>query len=279
MSGHGATLPAMSTFVKTAEPWEPAAHAEQVIDAATALATFVATSPGLDPRPGVRAEVLRLYVMMLVTQGTLPTKDATRYVSAGARSAPSGERFEHEHVYTRKQLTDLILANPNPEAIRWVLSNLAVAATVTATEHRALTGIPKTVHGWDRYVAAGIEVTDLKTGQPVAGGPSIPEWIIQPGDGREALTMPSDPLARVLASEDFKALLDPEVEMIEGFPDWPTRRAEAFEVIKTVSHGAGAGFSSREAARESLFAQQANGFGIRPWLQDLVLDMLRSDNR
>lgn len=254
--------------------WHRASHADDVIEAATALGVFAATSPGLDARPGVRREMLRLYTLNLVTQGTLPRKGDTRYVSTGVRDAPAGELLEHEHVYTRTHLADLVLANPNSVAIRWILDNLAVAATVTKAEHQELTRVPNTIHGWARYEAAGVRVIDLVTGNEGFSHTPVPNWIITPADGRRALRFPHDAVSRILGSEHIGALLDPELHDIDGARDWPTRRAEAFEVIETLSRAAGQGFPSREAAREALFPQ-VNGFGVRLWLQDVVLDLLR----
>src|SRR4051812_9465523 len=73
---------ASAQTMETGMTWEPADHADDVLGAAVALATFAASSPALDARPTVRREVLRMYVLSLVTQGTLPRKGKTRYVSA-----------------------------------------------------------------------------------------------------------------------------------------------------------------------------------------------------
>ncbi|GAB3865451.1 hypothetical protein GCM10028801_35960 [Nocardioides maradonensis] len=258
----------------TSTPWSRAPHADAVIEAATAMALFAATSPGLDARPTARRELLRLYVLSLVTQGTLPKQGATRFVSVGAQKAAAGVPVEHEHVFTRAHLATLIEANPNQRAIRWIMENLAVAATVTKAEHELLSRVPKHLTGWDRYAEAGVEVIDLTTGESVTSNPELPDWLIREGDGRTAVRLPSDALGRLLRHEGFGALTDPEVVDIEGAKDWPLRRAEAFDVIEAVSHYAGQGFPSREAAEDALFAN-AGGFGIRQWLRDLVLDMLQ----
>lgn len=268
MSVAAVRLPVMSSA-----PWTPAPHADAVVEAATAMALFAATSPGLDGRPAARREMLRLYVLSLITQGTLPKQGMTRFVSTGAQSASSGTKVEHEHVFTRAHLATLIEANPNERAIRWIMENLAVAAAVTKTEHDLLSRVPKHLTGWDRYADAGVEVIDRTTGKSVTANPDLPHWLIQEGDGRTALRLPSDALARLLRHEAFGALTDPEVVDIDGAKDWPLRRAEAFEVIEAVSRHAGHGFPSREAAADALFAN-AGGFGIRDWLQRLVLDML-----
>lgn len=256
--------------------WEPAAHAGDVLEAAVALATFAAASPALNARPAVRREVLRMYVLSLVTQGTLPGKGRTRYISDGAAAAAPADRLEHEHVYTRSHLADLILENPREDAVRWILSNLAVAATVTSTEHARLTRVPKSVQGWDRYTAADVAVTDLVTGRPVLENPQIPSWIRPPGtsDATDRVALPTNAVEKLLATEELRALLDPEVTDLRGMGDWPTRRAEAFQCIGIVSRAAGQPFDSLPVAKEQLFAYAAGGgFGIREWLQDAVLGL------
>ena len=65
------------------------------------------------------------------------------------------------------------------DAVRWILTNLALAATVTSAEHIQLTRLPKTIQGWGRYAAAGIPVTDLATDLPVSDTLQIPDWIAQ----------------------------------------------------------------------------------------------------
>lgn len=260
--------------------WVPAEHGDDVLDAAVALATFAAASPALDARPAVRREVLRMYVLSLVTQGTLPGKGKTRYISAGATVATGDDRLEHEHVYTRSYLTDLILQNPREDAVRWILTNLAVAATVTRTEHACLTRVPKSVQGWDRYTSAGVPVTDLATGLPVSANQPIPGWIRQPGQqgATDWFALPTDAVDQLLATVELRDLLDPELTDLPGAQDWPMRRAEALECIRIVSGAAGQQFDSLAAAKAHLFAHAVGGgFGIRDWLQDAVLDLLVPD--
>jgi hypothetical protein len=253
--------------------WVLAPHAEAVIEAASAMALFAATSPGLAGRPTARREMLRLYVLSLVTQGTLPKKGVTRFVSEGARAAEPKTKLEHEHVFTRAHLATLIEANPNERAIRWIMENLAVAATVTTAEHLLLSRLPKRLAGWERYAEAGVRVVDLATGRSMATNPTLPEWLVQGGDGRTVVRLPHDALARLLRHDGFKALTDPEVMDIDGAKDWHLRRSEAFHVVEAVAHHAGHGFPSRADAADALFAG-AGGFGIRQWLQEIVLDML-----
>ena len=82
-------------------------------------------------------------------------KYKTRYRSRGAME--SGAQVQHEHVFTRKVLTDRILAKP--ELAREILRD-AIACVVTVEEHQRLSSVSASLRGWDRYKAAGIEVVD-----------------------------------------------------------------------------------------------------------------------
>lgn len=83
-----------------------------------------------------------------------------RYRS-GAVVAGGATKVQYEHVVPRKTLVDRMLAEPN--AIPEILAS-AVACLVTVEEHRRLTALPPTIEAWDRYRAAGIEVTDMADG-------------------------------------------------------------------------------------------------------------------
>src|SRR5215212_1243201 len=92
-------------------------------------------------------------------------KYTTRYRSRAALE-PRGAKLQHEHVFTRKDLTDRILANP--ERAREILGS-AVACVVTVNEHRQLAAIDRTVpgvRGCERYERAGIEVLDTDLTPP-----------------------------------------------------------------------------------------------------------------
>lgn len=70
----------------------------------------------------------------------------------------------HEHVVTVKWLRDAVSATP--DHIESILS-LAVGCNVTKPEHTRLTRFDRTHFGWERYLAAGIDVIDTNTGHPV----------------------------------------------------------------------------------------------------------------
>lgn len=110
-------------------------------------------------------------------------KYTTRYRSKAALEAAAEVKLQHEHVFTRKDLTDRIIAEP--ERAREILRD-AVACVVTVDEHRRLSRISSAFRGWDRYTEAGIGVIDTDDGS-VATPPRVryPFWLID-GKLREA---------------------------------------------------------------------------------------------
>jgi len=82
-------------------------------------------------------------------------KYKTRYRSIGSKE--KGAKLQHEHVFTRKDITDRIIAEP--ERTREILRD-AIGCVVTVDEHRKLTTIDPSLRGWDRYTAAGVDVED-----------------------------------------------------------------------------------------------------------------------
>ena len=83
-----------------------------------------------------------------------------RFVSENALIEKSKKNLIHEHVYERAKLVNELLANPS--MANDILVN-AVACLVTVEDHKALSDVDKSLHGWDRYKAAGIKVFDNET--------------------------------------------------------------------------------------------------------------------
>ncbi len=108
-------------------------------------------------------------------------KYTTRYRSRG--SMEEGAKLRHEHVFTRKDITDRLIEDP--ERAREILRN-AIACVVTFDEHRRLSRVGEAVRGWDRYTEVGIEVIDTDDGT-VATPPVVryPFWLID-GKPRES---------------------------------------------------------------------------------------------
>lgn len=101
-------------------------------------------------------------------------KYTTRYRSR--LSMETGAKLQRDHVFTRKDITDRIIAEP--ERVRETLRD-AIGCVVTVEEHRRLSRIGPTVRGWDRYRDAGVDVIDTDDGT-VATPPGIryPFWLI-----------------------------------------------------------------------------------------------------
>ena len=97
-------------------------------------------------------------------------KYKTRYRSAGVLSleahAPVPKwrsALRHDHVTTRRS----ILARPaSPGADVEATLRSVISCTVTKSEHERLTKFDDTCAGWDRYMAARIDVYDMATGTP-----------------------------------------------------------------------------------------------------------------
>jgi hypothetical protein len=159
-------------------PWTEPPHAAAVRQGGIALTKFALQSPELDVRPEIRTEMMRLYVLPLVTHGTAGSKYETRFRSLGALHVTDAAELQHEHVFTRKWLIDTMQANPTDAVIEWIMTNLTIACTVTVDEHARLTKFDRTHQGWERYAAAGVEVFDMTTGEPVELEPQdVPnEW-------------------------------------------------------------------------------------------------------
>ena len=115
--------------------WTEPDHADAVRQGAIALAKFALQSRELDVRPEIRTEVMRLYVLPLVTHGTAPSKYETRFRSRGALDIVDPARLQHEHVFTRKWLIDKMQSNPTDDVIEWIMTNLTISCTVTVEEH------------------------------------------------------------------------------------------------------------------------------------------------
>ena len=93
-------------------------------------------------------------------------KYTTRFRSTAALNAPRGTRLQHEHVTTRKTLTDAIMREPHRAR---ELLGTAVGCVVTLDEHRRLTQVTREqshLRGWERYTASGIEIIDTDETSP-----------------------------------------------------------------------------------------------------------------
>jgi hypothetical protein len=95
-------------------------------------------------------------------------KYKTRYRSAGVLSLEAetpvrkwSSELRHDHVSTRRSVIERLSA-PGAD-VEAVLSSV-VSCIVTKTEHERLTRFDETCQGWDRYLAARVDVYDMATG-------------------------------------------------------------------------------------------------------------------
>lgn len=136
---------------------------------AVALARFALTSTELTDRHRRR---LLHDAVWVVTEGAGRTrKYRPRYRSGGVLALDGLARRDwlalvrHDHVVTIRSLVDeLLRLGADPEA---VLAK-AQGCLVTKAEHQRLTEQDAKQSGWDRYLAAGVDVYDLASGEPVA---------------------------------------------------------------------------------------------------------------
>jgi hypothetical protein len=120
---------------KHVDPWMPPSDLESRIESAVRALLFT-RQPELHSQ--MRDRVLG-QVLWFATE--VPSKYATRYRSSEAYR----------------------LQQTGAEAIRSVVLALQ-GCVVTRTEHKRLQPFDKTHQGWDRYIAANIQVVDTSTG-------------------------------------------------------------------------------------------------------------------
>ncbi|RPF29047.1 hypothetical protein [Georgenia muralis] len=95
-------------------------------------------------------------------EGVAPyAKYHVRLRSTGALDTSSPSPVNHEHVWQRKWIIEQLLNRPewSLDELRDFLEQYAVACTVTVEEHARLGQVSAV--GWDRYVAAGVEIYDM----------------------------------------------------------------------------------------------------------------------
>ena len=147
-------------------PFAESATAESIVTGAVSLAGFASEGEGLTPSQ--RKNLADLAVWWVTGAAG---KYSTRYRSGGVLALPDEggwSQLVHEHVFTRRTLVAELLTAPIDQ-LESVLRS-AVACVVTKQEHQRLTPFDKTHTGWDRYLAAGIDVFDMTDRSPVIQG-------------------------------------------------------------------------------------------------------------
>jgi hypothetical protein len=136
---------------------------EDRLRSAIALARFALTSPDLTETH--RRRLLREAIWYRTEGGG---KYKVRYRSVGVLTLEDADvikewwkHLRHEHVVPRAKLVAEILAYPDriEEVVR-----KAVACIVTPAEHDQLKPFDASHYGWERYLAASIDVYDMATG-------------------------------------------------------------------------------------------------------------------
>lgn len=93
----------------------------------------------------------------------LDGKYKTRFRSYGARQ-PGARDLRHEHVVPRRALRQAM--QREPERAAEILRD-APACVVTREEHDRLEALGGEHEGWERYIAAGVDVFDEQDGKPL----------------------------------------------------------------------------------------------------------------
>jgi hypothetical protein len=144
-------------------PWVESPRASSHFRSAAALARFALDSAELTEDH--RRQLLNNAVWYV---SEAAGKYKTRYRSAGVLLLEAEtpvtkwwSELRHDHVTTRRSiLQSLNVPGADVEAIL----RSVVSCIVTRTEHERLTRFDEACHGWDRYLAAHIDVYDMATG-------------------------------------------------------------------------------------------------------------------
>jgi hypothetical protein len=140
------------------DPYIPNTEEEKLIKM-SALQVIEFVTKNKEIHPHIRKIVIG-YMQWALTEIKMKLKYKTRYYSVSALEMK--EKLRHEHVFTRKYVTNLILNNY--DAFQKLVPEI-VGCTVTKSEALLLNRIDKDVEGWNRYALAGIQVYDRLTGK------------------------------------------------------------------------------------------------------------------
>ena len=141
--------------------------AEQITQSAILLTEIILANR----KPEILDAHLRRVLGELIWKTTeADGKHNTAYWSEAAIACADRRKLVHEHVITKKDLIDQLLAAEPTEA--GLILNQAVACIVTTDEHNNLSKHDKTAKGWRRYDLAEVRVVDRRTGK-LRGNPAI----------------------------------------------------------------------------------------------------------
>ncbi len=144
------------------KPYVPKADRELRLQAAIAAADFALAQTEMHPTMRKRILVQATWEVTEV-DGKLTPK--FRSPAAMSYDGPKYHSvLRHDHVFTRAGLIAQLLKDPS--TTEQVL-RAAVACLVTQDEHTRLSAFDTMHEGWDRYLAAQVDVLDAGTGQHV----------------------------------------------------------------------------------------------------------------
>jgi hypothetical protein len=138
--------------------YAPHPERERRLASAVAVARFALESPDL--YDAHRNELLS-FACWWATE--LDGKYKTRFRSLGARR-PGARDLRHEHVVPRKALRQAMQREPARAA---EILREALGCVVTREEHDRLEAVGGQLEGWERYIAAGVDVFDEQDGKPL----------------------------------------------------------------------------------------------------------------
>jgi hypothetical protein len=174
-------------------PWTEDPQAYSYLRSAVAVATFAVACEDLT---NDHRQQLLNNAIWYVTESA--GKYTTRYRSAGVLGLEAANpvrnwraQLRHDHVVPRAALITAMREGADVEA---VLAS-ATSCVVTKAEHRRLSAYDGTHSGWDRYLAALVDVYDMATrtlvidrGTYVNGGPRDAASCSPPGPEAESGT-------------------------------------------------------------------------------------------
>ena len=145
---------------KLIKPFVRSSKSDEIIKSAKELANLVLQNSSI-------IEVHRKSIISQVQWfiSTADGKHKTRYrsrliVELATNNPSSIEKINHEHVFTRKEITEQLLKNPQKVD---ELLDVVIGCIVTKAEHDRMNAKSS---GWERYKNAGIEVLDMSTVPP-----------------------------------------------------------------------------------------------------------------
>lgn len=145
------------------KPYVRLETAETIISSAKRLVNLVLQENSLLPK---HKKTIMHLAQWFVSEadGKHKTRFRSKLVVDLARDEPtSREAIIHEHVFSRKEVTDQLLDKPDSTGD---ILDTVLGCIVTKKEHDKLHKIKNNISGWQRYKNAGIVVYDMSPNPP-----------------------------------------------------------------------------------------------------------------